>query len=116
MHYLPFVWKYYFVGQPIIYPRNDLSYAENFLYMMFAVPTERYVINKVQVHTVPLFSLSFRSFLSRFFLSLVLLLPLFLCTLLPFFFCAVFFLLCVPLSEASECVHGPLDLVWGCTV
>jgi citrate synthase len=29
------------IGQPIVYPRNDLSFAENFLYMMFAVPCER---------------------------------------------------------------------------
>ena len=28
----------YSIGQPFIYPRNDLSYAENFLHMMFAVP------------------------------------------------------------------------------
>lgn len=27
-------------GQPVIYPRNDLSYAENFLYMLHAVPCE----------------------------------------------------------------------------
>ncbi|MGI9381895.1 MAG: citrate/2-methylcitrate synthase, partial [Methyloligellaceae bacterium] len=26
------------VGQPFVYPRNDLKYAENFLYMMFSVP------------------------------------------------------------------------------
>ena len=32
----------YALGQPFIYPRNDLSYAENFLHMMFAVPCERY--------------------------------------------------------------------------
>lgn len=30
------------VGQPFIYPRNNLSYCENFLRMMFAVPTEEY--------------------------------------------------------------------------
>ncbi|WP_420565267.1 citrate synthase [Thalassobaculum sp.] len=35
----------YSVGQPFNYPRNDLSYAENFLYMMFAVPAEEYVIS-----------------------------------------------------------------------
>lgn len=29
-------------GQPYVYPRNDLSYCENFLRMMFAVPTEEY--------------------------------------------------------------------------
>lgn len=37
----------YSVGQPFMYPRNDLSYAENFLYMLFAVPTEPYKINPV---------------------------------------------------------------------
>ena len=31
------------IGQPFIYPRNDLSYTENFLHMMFAVPAEPYV-------------------------------------------------------------------------
>jgi len=35
----------YSVGQPFNYPRNDLSYAENFLYMMFAVPAEEYKIS-----------------------------------------------------------------------
>jgi citrate synthase len=30
------------IGQPFIYPRNDLSYTENFLHMMFAVPAEPY--------------------------------------------------------------------------
>ena len=35
------------VGQPFIYPRNDLGYAENFLHMMFAVPCETYEINPV---------------------------------------------------------------------
>ena len=33
------------IGQPIVYPRNDLGYAENFLYMMFALPSEKYVVN-----------------------------------------------------------------------
>jgi citrate synthase len=28
------------IGQPFVYPRNDLTYCENFLRMMFAVPTE----------------------------------------------------------------------------
>ena len=32
----------YSVGQPFVYPRNDLGYAENFLHMMFAVPCEPY--------------------------------------------------------------------------
>ena len=35
------------VGQPFIYPRNDLNYVENFLHMMFAVPTEEYRVNPV---------------------------------------------------------------------
>jgi citrate synthase len=30
------------IGQPYIYPRNDLGFAENFLHMMFAVPPEPY--------------------------------------------------------------------------
>jgi citrate synthase len=33
------------IGQPFIYPRNDLSYLENFLHMMFAVPCEEYEID-----------------------------------------------------------------------
>jgi citrate synthase len=33
------------IGQPLIYPRNDLSYCENFLQMMFAVPSEPYEID-----------------------------------------------------------------------
>ena len=37
----------YNVGQPFNYPRNDLSYAENFLYMMFSNPCEEYKINPV---------------------------------------------------------------------
>ena len=37
----------YNVGQPFNYPRNDLSYAENFLYMMFSTPCEEYKINPV---------------------------------------------------------------------
>ena len=33
------------IGQPLIYPQNDLNYCENFLQMMFAVPAEPYEIN-----------------------------------------------------------------------
>ncbi len=41
-------WAYkYSIGQPFIYPRNDLGYAENFLYMMDAVPTEPYKPNPI---------------------------------------------------------------------
>ena len=32
------------IGQPFVYPRNDLSYTENFLHMMFAVPAEPYKV------------------------------------------------------------------------
>ena len=32
-------------GKPFVYPRNDLDYCENFLYMMFSMPTEEYVPN-----------------------------------------------------------------------
>jgi len=37
----------YTVGQPFVYPRNDLSYAGNFLHMMFATPCEPYKVNPV---------------------------------------------------------------------
>ncbi len=37
----------YGIGQPYMYPRNDLSYAGNFLRMMFGVPPEDYVVNPV---------------------------------------------------------------------
>ena len=37
----------YSVGQPFVYPRNELSYAENFLHMMFSVPAEEYKVNPV---------------------------------------------------------------------
>jgi citrate synthase len=41
-------WAYkYSIGQPFMYPRNDLAYAENFLYMMNAVPAEPYLVNPV---------------------------------------------------------------------
>lgn len=42
-------WSYkYTVGQPFMYPRNDLNYAENFLYMMFATPANPdYKVNPV---------------------------------------------------------------------
>jgi len=35
------------IGQPFIYPRNDLSYCANFLRMMFGVPAEEYELPKV---------------------------------------------------------------------
>jgi citrate synthase len=37
----------YSIGQPFVYPRNDLSYAENFLNMMFSVPAEEYKVNPI---------------------------------------------------------------------
>ena len=37
----------YSMGQPFVYPRNDLSYAENFLHMMFSVPAEEYKVSPV---------------------------------------------------------------------
>jgi citrate synthase len=37
----------YSLGQPFVYPKNKLSYAENFLYMTFAVPAEEYQMNPV---------------------------------------------------------------------
>ena len=41
-------WAYkYSIGQPFIYPRNDLSYAANFLHMMNAVPPEPYHVSPV---------------------------------------------------------------------
>lgn len=39
----------YSIGQPFMPPQNRMSYAENFLHMMFAVPTEEYKINPVLV-------------------------------------------------------------------
>lgn len=41
-------WAYkYSIGQPFVYPRNDLSYAENFLYMLNAVPAEEWKPNPI---------------------------------------------------------------------
>ena len=37
----------YSIGQPFVYPRNDLNYAANFLHMCFAVPCEEYHVNPV---------------------------------------------------------------------
>ena len=37
----------YSVGQPFMYPKNDLSYAGNFMHMMFATPCEEYKVNPV---------------------------------------------------------------------
>ena len=37
----------YTVGQPFVYPRNDLDYSSNFLRMCFAVPAEEYEVNPI---------------------------------------------------------------------
>ncbi|MNE41013.1 Citrate synthase [compost metagenome] len=42
----------YHIGQPFISPRNDLSYAENFLRMCFAVPAEDYVVDPALVRAM----------------------------------------------------------------
>jgi len=42
----------YSIGQPFVYPRNDLSYTANFMRMMFAVPTEEYKVNPVLVRAL----------------------------------------------------------------
>ena len=42
----------YTVGQPYIYPKNDLSYASNFMRMMFATPCEEYVPNDVLIRAM----------------------------------------------------------------
>ncbi len=42
----------YSVGQPYMYPQNNLSYAENFLHMMFGVPTEDTKLNPIIVNAM----------------------------------------------------------------
>jgi citrate synthase len=37
----------YHIGQPFVYPKNDLDYASNFMRMCFAVPCEDYTVNPV---------------------------------------------------------------------
>jgi citrate synthase len=37
----------YSVGQPFMYPQNELGFCENFLHMMFATPCEQYKVNPV---------------------------------------------------------------------
>jgi len=44
----------YSLGQPFIYPRNELDYAENFLHMTFAVPCEEYKVNPVLARAMDL--------------------------------------------------------------
>jgi citrate synthase len=45
----------YSVGQPFVYPKNELSYAENFLNMTFAVPSENYKISPVLARAMDIF-------------------------------------------------------------
>jgi citrate synthase len=40
------------IGQPYIYPRNDLGYSADFLHMMFAVPSEEYVVSPLVEKTL----------------------------------------------------------------
>lgn len=42
----------YSIGEPYIYPRNDLSYSANFMRMMFAIPCEEYKINDVLTRAI----------------------------------------------------------------
>ena len=42
----------YSVGQPFVYPRNDLSFSANFMRMMFATPAEDYKVNDVLVRAL----------------------------------------------------------------
>ncbi|MEK6384352.1 MAG: citrate synthase [Paraburkholderia tropica] len=42
----------YTVGQPFVYPRNDLSYSANFMQMMFSNPAEEYKVNDVLVRAL----------------------------------------------------------------
>src|SRR5262245_35302015 len=42
----------YSIGQPFMYPRNDLSYTANFMRMMFGVPAEEYHVNPVLVRAL----------------------------------------------------------------
>jgi len=42
------------IGQPVIYPKNSLDYCANFLYMMFAVPSEPYEVDEEMVKALNL--------------------------------------------------------------
>src|SRR5690606_34535644 len=37
----------YSLGQPFVYPRNEMDYAANFLHMCFAVPAEDYIVDPI---------------------------------------------------------------------
>ena len=48
-------WAYkYSIGQPFVYPRNDMGYAENFLHMCFSTPAEEYKVDPVVAKTLDL--------------------------------------------------------------
>ncbi|MEO5345310.1 MAG: citrate synthase [Magnetococcus sp. YQC-9] len=42
----------YFSGQPFMYPKNELGYAENFLYMMFATPCGEYKVSPIMARAM----------------------------------------------------------------
>ncbi|HXZ09772.1 MAG TPA: citrate/2-methylcitrate synthase, partial [Paraburkholderia sp.] len=42
----------YSIGQPFVYPKNDLSYSANFMHMMFSTPSEEYKVNDVLVRAL----------------------------------------------------------------
>ena len=42
----------YHIGQPFVYPRNELDYAANFLHMCFAVPCEEYKVDPVMARAM----------------------------------------------------------------
>jgi citrate synthase len=41
-------------GQPFVYPRNSLGYAENFLHMMYSVPAEEYRVDPLHAKALDL--------------------------------------------------------------
>ena len=45
----------YSIGQPYVYPNNELQYSENLLHMMFSVPTAKYTVNKIVSKTMDKF-------------------------------------------------------------
>ncbi|WP_281364009.1 citrate/2-methylcitrate synthase, partial [Paraburkholderia solisilvae] len=42
----------YSIGQPFVYPQNDLSYSANFMHMMFSTPSEEFKVNDVLVRAL----------------------------------------------------------------
>jgi len=43
------------IGEPPVWPRADLGYAENFLHMMFATPIEEYTVNPIHAKAIDVF-------------------------------------------------------------